>query len=203
MNKDIETIGAKPTGLKGKIAGHVMNIIHSALYKKIIAKYIIHSTKISPKLTVLDIGCGGGIAIKIFSSHPSIQKVCGIDYSVDMVKLSMKLNKREIENETVEIVKADILKIPYKNDFFDIITCFDTINFWTDHNEALNEIKRVLKRNDRVYIINAYPKEGTKWHNFVKFKNNGEYERLFTNNGFIKIISEFEKNTIIVSGYKS
>ena len=36
LKNDIETVGSKPTGLKGTIAGRIMNIIHAGFYKKII-----------------------------------------------------------------------------------------------------------------------------------------------------------------------
>ena len=202
LKNDIETVGSKPTGLKGTIAGRIMNIIHAGFYKKIITDYIICDKNDAKECHVLDIGCGGGITLKLFSSESSVKKTCGIDYSIEMVKLAKKLNQKKITKKTVEILKADVLKIPYGNDSFNIVTAFDTINFWPDHNKALSEIKRVLKINGKFFIINAYPREGTKWHDFVKFKNNKEYEKLFSLNGFVNINSFFVKNTIIVSGNK-
>jgi ubiquinone/menaquinone biosynthesis C-methylase UbiE len=49
----------------------------------------------------------------------------------------------------VDIVQSDVTDLPYPNNYFDIITAFDTINFWTDFNKALFEIKRVLKEDGK------------------------------------------------------
>ena len=106
-----------------------MNLIHAGFYKKIINKFIIPNTNHSSEITVLDIGCGGGTTVKSFSCNPSVLKTCGIDYSEDMVKLSRKVNQKKIDNNNVEILEADVSKIPYENNSFDIITAFDTINF--------------------------------------------------------------------------
>lgn len=88
--------------------------------------------------------------------------------------------------------------MPFENGSFDLITAFDIINFWPDHKKAISEIIRTLKPGGVFFIINAYPKEGTKWHEFVKFKNDGEYREFLINNGLKNVKSAFEKNTLIV-----
>jgi len=47
---------------------------------------------IKPDSCVLDIGCGGGKAVKEIASYVSKGKVYGIDYSEDMVELSKNSN---------------------------------------------------------------------------------------------------------------
>jgi ubiquinone/menaquinone biosynthesis C-methylase UbiE len=63
-------------------------------------------------------------------------KIYGIDYSVDMVNLSSRVNKAGISNGTVNIVQGNVNKLPYSDDFFDIVTAFDTINFWNDFDNS-------------------------------------------------------------------
>ncbi|MBN1892225.1 MAG: class I SAM-dependent methyltransferase, partial [Clostridiales bacterium] len=92
----METIGSKPTGWLGRRAGQIMNFIHHGAYKKIIDHHISDMLAESDQNHVLDIGCGGGIAVKIFSKNKRVIKVIGIDYSEEMVKLSQKINKKAI-----------------------------------------------------------------------------------------------------------
>ena len=95
------------------------------------------------------------------------------------------------------------LSFRLKYESFDIITAFDTINFWTDQKIAILEIFRTIKHGGSFYIINAFPKEGTKWFDFVKYKNEKEYEEFLLSNGFSDISCVFIKNTIIVQGIKT
>lgn len=88
-------------------------------------------------------------------------------------------------------------------DSADIITVFDNINFWGDYGRALKEITRVLKESGFVYIINGYPEVGTKWHDFVKFKNAEEYRNLLLANGITVEKIEIENHTILVKGKKA
>ena len=202
MKINLKTVGSKPVGMKGLLAGKIMNLIHGGFYKKIINQVIIPCKRNLSEMIILDIGCGGGTSIKSFSNHPSVKKVYGIDYSEDMVKLSRKLNQQKLVNGSVEIKVADVSKLPFENDTFDIITAFDTINFWSHQKIAILEIVRTIKRGGSFYIINAFPKEGTKWFDFAKFKNEKEYEEFLLSNGFSDVFIVFQKNTIIVQGIK-
>ncbi len=203
MSKNFLTIGSKPLGLTGKLAGFIMNSIHAKQYKNIIKKQIFEKVETSNFLSVLDIGCGGGKAINLFCSMFINSKIYGIDHSIEMVNLSRKVNKKEICKGKADIVQSDVNALPYLNNFFDIITAFDTINFWTDFDKAMNEIKRVLKKEGIFLIVNGYPKEGTKWWDFVKFKNEDEYKTLLLKNGFKEILITIEKHTIIIQAKKA
>ena len=202
MKDNLKSVGSRPVGFKGFLAGKIMNLIHAGFYRKIINEIIISSKDSRSEIIVLDIGCGGGTSIKSFSNHKIIKKVCGIDYSEDMVILSRKLNQKNINNGSVEIIEANVSDLPFENGSFDIITAFDTINFWPDQKLAISEIFRTLKKGGSFFIVNAFPKQGTKWFDFVKYKNETEYEEFLFSNGFAEVHCIFEKNTIIVKGVK-
>lgn len=64
-----------------------MNFIHSSQYKKVIKKYIFGEVNASEILSMIDIGCGGGKVVNIFSRNAKNSKIYGIDHSSDMVGL--------------------------------------------------------------------------------------------------------------------
>ncbi|MBN2519234.1 MAG: class I SAM-dependent methyltransferase [Bacteroidales bacterium] len=198
----METIGSKPSGIKGWLAGIIMNIIHGVQYKKIIQKYIIKNFNSPKDIVLLDIGCGGGKAINLFSSMLKNSKIYGIDHSADMVSLSKSINKKAIFSHQVQIFQADAKNIPFDSNYFDAVTAFDTINFWDDYGLCMNEIKRVLKQNGMFFIVNGYPKPGTKWYDFVKFKNEKEYESFLIKHGFSRINTDIENHAIIIWAIK-
>jgi len=160
----MECIGSKPTGFKGIFAGVIMNMIHAKQYKKIICNHIANNIDTTSPLNILDIGCGGGKAISIFCSLFKSSKIIGIDHSPDMVALSKKVNKQSIQNGQIEILQGYANDLPFSNGFFDIITAFDTINFWDNFDHSINEIKKPcnlillqgLLRNKLRQVINFY-----------------------------------------------
>ena len=154
MSNDMQTIGSNPVGLKGLFAGIIMNLIHTNQYKKIIQRHIIDKIDTTNHLSILDVGCGGGKVISLFSSMLEKSKIYGIDHSVDMVNLSSRVNKAGISDGTVNIVQGNVNKLPYSDDFFDIVTAFDTINFWNDVDNSIVAIKQHFKQYGLFLIAN-------------------------------------------------
>jgi ubiquinone/menaquinone biosynthesis C-methylase UbiE len=57
----------------------------------------LEHVSIQPGAFILDVGCGGGIAIREMAQKASNGKVFGIDYSEGMVRLARKTNIQSVE----------------------------------------------------------------------------------------------------------
>ena len=117
----------KPKGIGGKIMVNMMNTGHSSM-----AEWGFTHIEIRNNYICLDIGCGGGANVKKLLAKTPYGKVTGIDYSEISVIKSQKINKAEIENKRCEILQGNVMKLPFGNETFDIITAFETIYFWPD-----------------------------------------------------------------------
>lgn len=193
-----QKIGANPVGMIGKLVGRIMNLMHNKQYKTIVMK--INKTEDDKLTNIIDVGCGGGIAIKHLSDVFNKAQIYGIDISPDMVKLAAKLNRKAISEGRVKVFKSNVENINISSNTINIVTIFDNINFWINYVDAFSEIKRILRKDGRIYIINGYPEIGSKWHNFVKFKDIDEYRKLLEDNGFLLVNHELEGHTIILEG---
>lgn len=114
---------------------------------------IIHNDTIFPKDSfVLEAGCGVGAQTKIIATKNPDSTFLSIDLSQDSIDEAYKLIKSSNINN-VEFRQADIYELPFKNETFDsIIICFVLEHL---HNpvQALNELKRVLKRGGTMMAI--------------------------------------------------
>lgn len=145
----------KPSGVFGSVIGMVMNVEHNAL-----RTWGFGHIDIPRDGAILDIGCGGGKAVKALADAASLGKVYGIDYSHDMVRLSSRVNKSLIKGDRVEITHGSVSSLPFENGFFDVITAFETTFFWPDFEEGLKEVNRVLKQSGTLLIVNENYKNG-------------------------------------------
>ncbi|WP_461462347.1 class I SAM-dependent methyltransferase [Methanobrevibacter sp.] len=144
----------KPKGELGEQMIKRMNKSHENL-----AQWGVSHLNICEDDVILDIGCGGGVNVKRFSSMTNA-KVYGLDYSEKSVEESIKYNAKEIEKGQVEILKGSVSNIPFEDESIDIVTGFETIYFWPDLKEDLKEIKRVLKSDGAIFICNEEINDG-------------------------------------------
>lgn len=88
-------------------------------------------------LKILDAGCGTGVALSYLKKYGS---VIGVDKSTEALKYAKKLGK---------VVKADIGKLPFKDDSFNLVVCLDVLyHLWVkDCPKTLKELNRVLKKD--------------------------------------------------------
>ncbi|MEI6296931.1 MAG: class I SAM-dependent methyltransferase [bacterium] len=120
---------------------------------------------------ILDFGCGGGHLGKVFMGDGNY--VCGVDISRKSVDVAKK-----VINEAV-CIDAQQEKLPYKDEFFDIIIMGEIIEHLLEPERVMLEIKRVLNKDGFVIITTP---------NFLVFSNRikmllGKFE--YTETGFL------------------
>ena len=179
-------LGRKPSGLFGRLIGVLMNIGHRDAYDWGLSYLLI-----SPNSIVLDVGCGGGGAIKLLAEKASEGKVYGIDHSIDMVSLARQVNKRFIESGCIEINHGSVSQLPYSENMFDTVTAFETIEFWPNLSEDFKEVRRFLKPGGVLLIVNRHSrteKKESKWAKFLRINTSNEYRKRLEDAGYIDIV---------------
>jgi len=176
-----------PTGRQGRLVAASMNKSH----KPLTLWGLTHVT-IEPDYVILDVGCGGGKTINRLAKQASLGKVFGIDYSADMVEYSREVNKKLIAERRVEIVEASVEKTGFPDNFFDLVTAFETYYFWSSLFDALKEIRRVLKPTGKLLMVNEMVKDGV-----YEIKNAKTIEQ-----AHVRLIPLEEiKNTMLSAGF--
>lgn len=90
---------------------------------------------------ILDIGCNEGELTKIISKK---NKVIGMELSEGAVK--------KAKTKGLEVIKGDVYKIPFKDNYFDLVHFSEVIEHILDTDKALMEIHRVLKPKGRLIM---------------------------------------------------
>lgn len=139
----------KPQGLLGRVIGRAMNIGHARVRRWGLGHLADESSG-----AVLDVGCGGGGALKEMASLFPGAKLYGIDYSQDMVLLAKKVNRRLIEKGRIVITHGSVSSLPFSNSAFGIVTAFESYYFWPELVQDLQEIKRVLRPGGTLLLVN-------------------------------------------------
>ena len=98
---------------------------------------------------VLEIGVGTG---KNLSYYNKEAKVTAIDISSGM--LSKARNKlKETNNKNIKLMEMDAQNLKFKNNSFDYVICTFVLCSVPDPVKALQEMKRVCKKNGKIIMI--------------------------------------------------
>ena len=96
---------------------------------------------------VIDIGCADGILLPTLSKN--YKKVYAIDIQTDFFPYILKYKLKNLI-----LKKMDVQKMNFKDGFFDLSLCLETLEHVKNPEKAIQEIKRVLKK-DGIGIISV------------------------------------------------
>lgn len=100
------------------------------------------ASKLPDKAKVLDAGCGAGY---VSSGLAGRLDLTGVDIEKAAIKFCQK-------NRQGKFLIANLEKLPFKNNYFDLVIFTNTIEHLEDPSLSLSELKRVLKPNGKLFV---------------------------------------------------
>lgn len=97
---------------------------------------------------ILDIGCGGGLIAESLPYYYPKAEIYGCDVSKTAIAYAKKLGSGKV---TYAVIKNR--RFPYNNNYFDVCLCLDVLEHVPDVDYFLNEVRRVLKKNAKFFLI--------------------------------------------------
>lgn len=116
----------------------------SKLHKRY-AQHLLLIKKYTSGNRLLDIGCGTGHFLKYLISDKGLWDLFGVEPSMLLRKVARK-------NTSVNIRKGKLNNIPFRDNYFDIVTCYDVLEHNIKLKENVAELRRVLKPNGILLI---------------------------------------------------
>lgn len=212
MNKEqihITELGnpADPHGDAGEIMLVRMGETHSS-----VTDWAFGLLDLNGSERVLDIGCGGGDALKKISPRIISGTLTGADHSEVSVQLTKRNNSADIESGKMSVVNASVDSLPFPDNCFDLIYTIESFYFWGNDAASLREVNRVLADGGIFVIIadihgdaamNDETLENIKKYNLFN-PTPDELRELLKEAGFSKIDIHLKENTswICAQAYK-
>lgn len=110
---------------------------------------------------ILEAGCGTGRWIKSFDDAGI--NVFGLDYSFAMLRISLS-NKSNLN-----LVNANAVQIPFKDNFFDFIFCVNAIHHFPDKEKFISECNRTLTSGAAIAVFGVDPHIDKDWYVYDYF----------------------------------
>ena len=103
-------------------------------------------------MSILDVGCGTGSHLELYQRYKC--NLYGIDISRSMLNVA-----RERLGDTAQLELGDATDMPYEDKKFDLVISMLTFHEMSPKTRSavLNEVKRVLKDDGRLLLIDFHP----------------------------------------------
>lgn len=137
----------------------------------------------------LDVGCASGyMTYELSKAFPNAKF-----YGVDVYKKAVDYARAHYSNVFFKVAKAE--KLPFKNQSFDLVLYYETLEHVEEPLRSLQEIRRVLKQNGIAVIAMDSGSLLFKliWYIWLKYKGKvwqGGHLNPFTQNQLEKIIKK-------------
>ena len=183
---------ARPEGALGRVMLSFMNYTHAPL-----TNWGLKLVDVQDGWTMLDVGCGGGFTIRRLLKRSKDAQVYGIDISEESVAKAKKVNA-EVLDKQVFITQGSAEKLPYEDKKFDLVTAVETVYFWPNLPDCLQEVRRVLKPGGKFAILVEVVDSDSKWTSVVEGMtaySPEDLKKLLDDAGFTQTESDRKKPT--------
>lgn len=139
-------------------------------------------------MKVLDIGCGMGHTSILLSTISSI--LVGVDTSIEGIKIAKNVSKSDV-------LVADCTRLPFKDNYFNIVIMKDVLVYINDDSQAIEEINRILQMDGLLILYVPHP----LCHSISFGSIINKLFRYSTDNdvGFIRRYDIIELNNILIN----
>lgn len=153
---------------KEEVSAHIGNVVRSEVNKNAdydLEQWVQERVKIRPGDTVLDIGCGNGKQVSVFSGLVGEKgKVVGADIFGQVPGLLDNAKSKLAGKNNIELLDHNASHpFPQKDGSFEVITSCYSIYYVDDIRATLKDCYRLLKPGGRCFVV------GPAWDNSKEF----------------------------------
>ena len=140
---------------KYDLLNHVLSMKIDVLWRNTLVKWM---NKDAPKL-VLDVATGtGDLAIAVQKGTGA--EVIGLDLSQQMLNVGIDKIKKLNLDQKISMQKGDAENLPFEDNKFDAVSVAFGVRNFENLEKGLAELRRVVKENSSVYILEFSKVEG-------------------------------------------
>lgn len=161
---------------------------------------------------ILDIGCGGGNALRAMSMKWPRSRLSGIDVSEEAVKITLTKNRIMHSIGRIDATVAGVSDIPFGDGEFDLATAIETYFFWPDLGNDLKSVASKLREGGYLLIVSEQYFDGKNNEELAKTcelyhmkltENNDEMVSLLDKAGFdTKVTVDEDRNWVVFAAKK-
>lgn len=116
-------------------------------------KFAVEQLELSNGMQIVDVACGTGMLTRVALEETKDLKVCGLDFSPEMLCEGERRLRKLGLLDRVDLVEGDAMALPYGDNFFDGAMSAFALRNVPSIEKVVAEMKRVVKPGGKVVTL--------------------------------------------------
>jgi len=138
---------ALPHGMGGRVVGLVMAVGNADMERRAVSALALSGDE-----SVLEIGFGPGVGLRMLTKRLPRGFVAGVDPSEVMIEQASRRNRDALERNQVELRRGTASALPWDAERFEGVVSVNNIQEWPSLRGDLHEVWRVLRPGGRLVV---------------------------------------------------
>jgi ubiquinone/menaquinone biosynthesis C-methylase UbiE len=115
--------------------------------------WAVDTLALDPADSVLEVGCGHGVAMSLVCERLTSGRITAIDRSKKMIEVAARRNRAHVERGRAVLKTAALEKADLRDECFAKVFAFNVAPFWLQPKEALGIVRRHLTPDGAFYLF--------------------------------------------------
>jgi ubiquinone/menaquinone biosynthesis C-methylase UbiE len=124
----------------------------------------VEAAGLAPDDVVVDVGCGGGEAVRVAAERAVRGSVIGVDPTPAMIRIATEQTRDHSCAARVCFLEGPAEKLPLESGSARVVLAINSLHHWDDPDLGLREVMRVLAPGGRFFIGDEETESGDWSH---------------------------------------
>ena len=124
----------------------------------------VEAAGLRPDDIVVDVGCGGGEAVRVAAERVVRGRVIGVDPTPAMIRIATEQSRDHPCAERIRFLEGPAEKLPLESGSASVVLAINSAHHWEDPDLGLQEVLRVLAPGGRFFIGDEETETGAWGH---------------------------------------
>jgi len=144
----------------------------------------VEAAGLQPEDVVVDVGCGGGEAVRVAAEHVVRGRAIGVDPTPAMIRIAREQSRDHPCADRIRFVEGPAEALPLESGEASVVLAINSLHHWEQPEAGLEEVWRVLAPGGRLLIGDEETEDGRWSHAEGRLSDEVEIRRLVEDRGF-------------------